>query len=208
LNYFGHALVSSWTSQSGGRALGAMLPDFQAMCGARAAIIDDAAITEGVALHHATDKAFHGLATFTGLVRELEERLARAGVSRGPMRAVGHAGVELLLDGALIDDPHGRAAYLAAIAHPTASITWRDPGDADRFAYLHGRLREHGVPDDLARPESVAMRVLRMTAHRPLLRASAAEADLIRRELAAIAARVRDAAPTILGALRAALSAH
>jgi hypothetical protein len=205
LNYFGHALVSSWTSPSGGRALGAMLPDFQSMCGARAAIIDDAAISEGVALHHATDKAFHGLAPFTGLVRELEERLAGAGVSRGPMRAVGHAGVELLLDGALLADAAARAAYLAAFAHPFASITWRDPGDAGRFAYLHGRLLDHGIPEDLTRPESVAMRLLRMTAHRPLLRASAAEADLIRRELAAIAARVRVAAPTILGALRAAM---
>ena len=182
-----------------------MLPDFQAMCGARAGAIDDVAIAAGVALHHATDAAFHGLAPFTGLVRELEERLARAGVSRGPMRAAGHVGVELLLDGALLDDATARAAYLAALDHPVAAIRWRDDGDPERFAILHARLRQHGVPEDLARPESVAYRVLRMTAHRPLLRASAGEADLIRRELAAIAPRVRVAAPTIIHALRAAL---
>jgi hypothetical protein len=209
VNYFGHAVVASWSSSppDGGRALGAMLPDFQAMCGARAASFADAAIAAGVELHHATDAAFHALAPFTGLVRELEARLARAGVSRGPMRAAGHTGIELLLDGALLDDAAARTAYLAALEHPIDGITWRDPGDPARFAQLHARLRSHGVPDDLARPDSVAYRIQRMTAHRPLLRSTAAESDLIRRELAEIAPRVRVAAPTIVRALRARLDA-
>lgn len=207
MNFFGHAVVASWASHDspGGHALGAMLPDFQTMSGARVATVDDPAIAEGIALHHRTDAAFHRLAAFVGLTREVEQRLARAGVSRGPMRAVGHIGVELLLDGALLDDAGGRAAYLAALDHPIATIAWRDPGDGDRFAHLHERLRAHGLPDDLARPESAAARVLRMIAGRPLLRATATEADAIRRELAAVAPRVRVAAPTIMSALRAAL---
>ena len=207
MNFFGHAVVSTWVRHvsPGGVALGAMLPDFQTMCGARATTIDDAAIAHGVDLHHRTDAAFHGLPAFSGLVRELEQRLASAGVSRGPMRAVGHVGVELLLDGVLLGDLSGRTAYLAALAHPITSITWRDAGDDARFAQLHARLVTYGIPDDLARPEAVAHRVLRMTAHRPLLRASATEASSIRTELAAIAPRVRVAADTIVRSLRAAL---
>jgi len=207
LNFFGHAVVASWARHPvpGGLALGAMLPDFQTMCHARAAAIGDAAIADGVALHHRTDAAFHALPGFTALVRELEQRLAAAGVARGPMRAVGHVGIELLLDGVLLIDAGGRDAYRAALAHPTAEITWRDAGDDARFAHLHGRLVAYGVPDDLARPDAVARRVLRMIGHRPLLRASGTEPDAIRRELAAIAPRVRVAAATIVRGLRAAL---
>lgn len=206
MNFFGHAVVASWSpAPTAGLTLGAMLPDFQTMSGARVETCVDVTISAGIDLHHRTDAAFHRLPAFVGLTREVEERLARAGVSRGPMRAVGHVGVELLLDGVLVADPAGRAAYLAALEHPVDALTWRDPGDDERFAFLHGRLRAHGVPDDLVRPDSAATRVLRMIAHRPLLRATADEAALIRRELAAIAPRVRVAAPTIITSLRAAL---
>lgn len=182
-----------------------MLPDFQTMSGARVATCSDAAISAGIDLHHRTDAAFHRLPAFVVLTREVEERLRDAGVSRGPMRAVGHVGVELLLDGVLLADAAGRAAYLAALEHPIDTMTWRDSGDDERFAFLHGRLREHGVPDDLARPESAAARVLRMIAHRPLLRATPDEAAAIRRELTNVAPRVRVAAPTIIASLRAVL---
>jgi hypothetical protein len=208
MNYFGHAVVASWSATgSPGLTLGAMLPDFQTMSGARVASCTDAEVSAGIELHHRTDAAFHRLPAFVGLTREVEERLARAGVSRGPMRAVGHVGVELLLDGVLVADEAARAAYLAALEHPIDTLTWRDPGDDERFAFVHGKLREHGVPDDLIRPESAAARVLRMIAHRPLLRATADEATAIRRELAAVAPRVRVAAPTIISSLRAALEA-
>jgi len=207
VNYFGHAVVASWSRPDPGCALGAMLPDFQTMCGARVASVADLAIGAGIELHHATDAAFHRLAPFGALVRELEERLAKAGVSRGPMRAVGHVGIELLLDGVLLDDAGARALYTAALAHPIDPIRWRDDGDGDRFARLHDRLRGYGVPDDLAEPESVAFRVLRMIAHRPLLAPRAAEASAIRAELAAIAPRVRVAAPTVMNALRAGMGA-
>jgi hypothetical protein len=205
VNFFGHAVVASWSGLDGGRALGAMLPDFQSMCGARIADPGDAAIAAGIDLHHRTDAAFHRLPGFVALGREVEARLEQAGVSRGPRRAVGHIGVELLLDGVLLSDADGRAAYLAGLACPVVSIRWRDEGDDARFATLHGRLREHGIPDDLARPEAAAARVLRTIAHRPLLRASPTEADAIRDELARVAPRVRVATPAIMSALRASL---
>ncbi|MCB9563437.1 MAG: hypothetical protein H6709_19675 [Kofleriaceae bacterium] len=206
MNFFGHAVVASWHDAGGGRALGAMLPDFQTMSGARVAAVDDAEVAAGIDLHHATDAAFHRLPAFVGLTREVEARLRAADVGRGPTRAVAHVGVELLLDGVLLDDVDGCATYLAGLDHPIATITWREPGDDARFAHLHGRLRAYGVPRDLARADAVAHRVLRMIAPRPLLRASAAEAEVIRRELAAMAPRVRVATPTVMAALRAAMT--
>lgn len=206
VNFFGHAVVASWLSSDGGLALGAMLPDFQSMCGARVADPGDLTIAAGIDLHHRTDAAFHRLPGFVALGREVEARLEAAGVSRGPRRAVGHIGVELLLDGVLLTDAAGRAAYLAALAYPTTSIVWRDPEDPAAFTQLFDRLVAHGLPEDLATPASAAHRVLRTIAHRPLLRADAAEADAIRAELDRVAPRVRVAAPAIMSALRASLA--
>ena len=81
-----------------------MLPDFATMSGARLAEAhDDAGVTLGIALHHRTDGAFHHLPPVLALMRELDDRLERAGCARGPRRAVAHIGVELLLDGVLVE---------------------------------------------------------------------------------------------------------
>jgi hypothetical protein len=172
------------------------------MCGARAiAAIDDDALAAGVALHHATDAAFHALPSFTGVVRELGSRLTHAGVSRGPMRGVSHAAVELFLDGVLVDDPRACDAYAAAIACD-ATLALDEP---ERFAILRARLRAHGVPYDLRRADAIAARCLRMLAHRPLLAPKADEPAAITRVLDDFARRARVAAPTIMTALRASM---
>jgi hypothetical protein len=207
VNYFGHAAVASWSAPAeAGAVLGAMLPDFCGMCGARIAAADEAAVAGGIALHHATDAAFHRLPAVTGLMRELDEELQRGGCARGPRRAVSHIGVELLLDGVLIDEPGYRAAYLAGLAHRPA-LRWRDPEGGARFTALLDRLRDRGVPDDLRRPEAVAARVHRVLAHRPLLAPSPGELGAIRNALGRFQPRIAVAAETIVRALRAALSA-
>ena len=207
MNYFGHAAVASWSAPAeAGAVLGAMLPDFCGMCGARIAAADEAAVAGGIALHHATDAAFHRLPAVTGLMRELDEQLQRAGCARGPRRAVSHIGVELLLDGVLIDEPGYRAAYLAGLAHRPA-LRWREAEGGARFTALLDRLRDRGVPDDLRRPEAVAARVHRVLAHRPLLAPSPGEIGAIRDALAAFQPRIAVAAETIVRALRAALAA-
>jgi len=205
VNYFGHAVVVTRLIEAPAPAiaLGAMLPDFLSMCGARPIRVDDPLIERGIALHHETDAAFHTLAPFTGLVRELGDRLTHAGVSRGPMRGVAHVAVELFLDGTMIDDPRAAAAYEAAIALEPALVFPSD--EAPRFAYLQARLRTHGVPRDLARAESVAARCLRMLAHRPLLAPKGSEPQLIERVLGDFAHRCAVAAPTIMHALRASM---
>lgn len=187
--------------------LGAMLPDFATMSRARLAEASDVEVAGGIALHHETDRVFHHLPAVLALMRELDERLERAGCARGPRRAVAHIGVELLLDGVLVDENAYRQSYLAGLAHDPAGVRWRDDGDDARFAMLLARLRSYGVPDDLRRAEDVAARLHRMLAHRPLLAPSANDLAAIRTSLAAHQPRVEVAADTVLRALRAALTA-
>lgn len=204
VNFFGHAAVASWRSSAPGLALGAMLPDFETMSGARVARTSDIDVTDGIALHHATDRVFHQLPAVTSLMRELDERLLAGGCARGPRRAVAHIGVELLLDGILVDEAPYREAYTRALDHE-ATFEWRDPGDDARFALLQERLRAHGVPDDLRKPDAIAHRMHRMLSHRPLLAPSATDMVAIRAALVAHQPRVHVAAETVLRAMKAAL---
>lgn len=202
VNFFGHAAVASWQHRAPAVLLGAMLPDFATMSGARIAhATGDLAV--GIEHHHATDATFHRLPIVTGLMRELDERLLAGGCARGPRRAVAHIGVELLLDGILVTDPTYRDAYTTALAHDP-DVTWRDPDDAPRFARLHARLRAHGVPDDLRDPASITTRLARMLAHRPLLAPSPTDLRAIASALTAFQPRLTAAASSILHALRGA----
>jgi hypothetical protein len=205
VNFFGHAAVASWYVAPPARgkvALGAMLPDFHAMAGARATSVEDRDVAAGVELHHRTDRVFHRLAVVTGLMRELFDRLQAAGVSRGPARAASHAGMELLLDGILVDTPEHRDAYLEALAIDPVPATFDLP---ERIAFVLSRLRQHGVPFDLRRPDSVTNRIVRMTADRPLLAAKGDEPERMRGVFAGFRTRIEIAAPTVVIALRAAM---
>ena len=184
-----------------------MLPDFASMCGGKIASADEAAVSAGIALHHATDAVFHQLPAVTGLMRELDEHLRRGRCARGPRRAAAHIGVELLLDGVLVGEPAYRAAYLTGLAHDPA-LAWRDPDDAARFATLLDRLRARGVPDDLRLPEAITMRLHRVLAHRPRLAPSPDDLRAIHSALIAFQPRVDVAAETIVRAMRAALDAE
>lgn len=204
VNFFGHAAIASWASAESGVALGAMLPDFENMAGARVASAEDAAVTAGIELHHATDAAFHRLPAATALMRELDERLAAKGCARGPRRAASHIGTELLLDGVLTGEARYREAYTRALALD-AAIAWREPEGGPRFARLLERLRAYGVPEDLRRPEAVTQRLARILAPRPLLAPSPDDLRAIRAALAEHQPRVEVATDTILRGTRAAL---
>ncbi len=204
MNYFGHAAVASWRGEPAAFVLGAMLPDFSSMCGARLAPGADPTIEAGIALHHATDATFHSLSAFTGLMRELDERLEHGGCAKGPRRAVAHIGVELMIDGVLVADEAYRAAYSSALDVDPAGIAWRNPGDSDRFAPLFARLRAHGPPDDLRRVDSIVMRLARVLAHRPLLAPNAADLRSIHSALTEQQPRITVATDTVMRGMRAA----
>lgn len=183
-----------------------MLPDFATMCGGRIAEADEPEVARGIALHHATDAAFHTLPVVTGLMRELDGELARRDCARGPRRATAHIGMELLLDGVLTGEPAYRAAFLGGLTHDPA-LRWRDPDAAPRFAIVLDRVRARGVPDDYRRPAVVTTRLHRILAHRPLLAPSPADLRAIHDALVACQPRIEVAAETILRAMRAQLSA-
>jgi hypothetical protein len=182
-----------------------MLPDFATMCRARLDEPSDLDIGDGVALHHATDAAFHKLAPVTALMRELDDRLARLGCARGPRRAVAHIGTELLLDGMLVTEAAYRASYLDGLGHGTAGVRWRDAEGPRHFEFLLDRLRRHGVPDDLQRPDAITARMQRMLGHRPLLAPSPTDMTAIGTALREHRPRVEVATDTVIRALRAAL---
>ena len=149
VNFFGHAAVASWHADDGGWLLGAMLPDFASMIGARLDAQPDPRLAAGVAHHHATDAAFHHAPAVVGLMRDAEARLTARGVRRGPTRAVAHVGTELVFDSYLIASHGEEREYVASLesAHPGElgpSMEFTDGGG--RFEALRRRLVEFGVP--------------------------------------------------------------
>ena len=207
VNFFGHAAVASWTSDSPAVVLGAMLPDFATMSGARIANdgAHEPALGRGIDIHHATDSTFHQLPVVTGLMRDLDAILLERGCARGPRRAVAHIGVELLLDGVLVDEPTYRDAYTRALAHDGQPV-WREPDDPARYAMLLSRLRAYGVPDDLRDPAKITHRMARMLGHRPLLAPSPSDLSAINSSLALYKPRIDVAAETVLRAMRASVA--
>jgi hypothetical protein len=208
VNFFGHALVASWHGRGGRFALGAMLPDFATMLGARLVGADDPDVADGVALHHATDRVFHGLAPFARAQIAISRELVARGLPRGPARGVAHVGFELCLDGALLDQPGGARAYLDALASggDEPSLRWSDPDAAARWSTMRARLAGYGVPVDYGVPDRVAERVERVLSRRPLLALDQPGARLVRAAMPAIAARAAASAPAVLDGLRTGLA--
>ncbi len=114
MNFFGHAVVASELSSDPYVVLGAMLPDLEEMVGSRASGFADPRVVQGIALHHVTDKVFHGAAEFTAQQNAALSTLAPLPVRKGPRRAVAHVGVELILDAAL-RTPQRLEAYIRAL---------------------------------------------------------------------------------------------
>ena len=131
--------------------VGSMLPDLAAMARVRLlpmrapdeAGTGDDAFAAGVAFHHASDGVFHSSAWFTEHNRSLRDALLEAGIEPGAARACAHAGLEMLLDGALVADDavdrRARAAFatVGATADDLAALV--DPGARPRGAPGCGR---------------------------------------------------------------------
>ncbi|MFT3693271.1 MAG: hypothetical protein QM831_09020 [Kofleriaceae bacterium] len=201
MNYFGHAAVASWADPSPGTSLGAMLPDFATMSGARLGEQTDPEIAAGVALHHRTDSVFHQAAPVLALMRELDEKLEALGCARGPRRAVAHIGTELLLDATLLDVACYRESFLSAFTIDRTRVVWRE--GAENFDQLWARMTTYGVPDDLREIDSISYRLQRMLSGRPLLAPNADDVRAIAKGLSEHRARVEVASETVLRVVRA-----
>lgn len=209
VNFFGHSYVATWSPDSSpAYVLGAMLPDFASLSGARSLAAGDAEVARGVALHHRTDDAFHGAPTFVAQMIDARERFTHAGLPNGASRAAAHIGIELLLDGTLVDDPRASSAFLEAMEGlREEQVVFGGPADASRFWEFHRLVRGYGVPYGYTDPTFVAARIAGALAHRPRLALGSTPLADVARVLAALAPLVRASADTLLGEVRAGLTA-
>lgn len=208
MNFFGHAAVASWlAADSPGFVLGSMLPDFANMCGTRLAEMGHPELRAGVELHHRTDRVFHGTSHFAALCREATHSLRARGLGRGRAQAVAHVGVELLLDGCLVERADARDAYDAAIRcggerRLGRRIGWIDGEGRARWRGLRARLERHGPPDDYRDPALVASRLERILRGRRRLALEAAQRELAARYLPELQRSVQARAAPLIAELR------
>ena len=210
VNFFGHAAVARAHEAVPDFVLGAMLPDFAGMLRLRAPAVSAAGIARGVALHHATDAAFHTLPAFLTLMAKAQRTLGEAGVRRGPARAVAHVGVELLLDEVLMEEAANRTAFLQALRHASATsdaIVWPTTADAFRFAELIAMLIARGLSASRATPEGLTRRVCGALTHRPRLALLDQEPAAVRDWVVAARPDVVGWAPVIMTELESRLAA-
>jgi hypothetical protein len=175
MNFFGHAVVATWQSADPGFVLGSMLPDFATMIGARVPTVSHADIASGVRFHHHTDRVFHDAPTFRRLQAEARRTLREEGLPRPSALAVGHIGIEILLDAALGDDARGRAGYAAALSAGSpaalgACVEWATAEERAGYERLISVLAERGTPQGATTPATSAWRITRALAPRPRLR--------------------------------------
>jgi hypothetical protein len=169
--------------------VGCMLPDLSAIARVRLSR-PDGVLGHGVAFHHACDEAFHGSEWFRTRNRELRDALFDAGIETGPARACSHAGVEMLLDGALVTQPrvadsatralgavNTGAEELAGLAAPQARAMLRER------LQLIGRSLD---PRRYAEPGFVSERLHRMTSGRRRIELRVEHVAVVARALRAI----------------------
>ncbi len=187
-----------------------MLPDFATMIGTRPPGVSHPELADGVRYHHATDRVFHETPTFRALQADARRTLREMGLPRPSALAVGHIGVEILLDSVLAADKAAVAAYLAAIREGRRGafgdhIDWADPGTRERYEQLREALAERGAAGDTGTPRAVAWRVTRALAARPRLRLDAAGELLVHSWAEATRPIVLRASDGLIGQIRAGL---
>lgn len=126
----------------------------------------------GVEAHHRTDDAFHHHPWFTDNSGEL--RAAVETLGRGPARAIGHVGIELLLDGELIEQqPALRETTDGVLSLADNPLLMMDEVVAPehRASWNHhlGRIAAWSLTPDHHQPSNVAERLYRVLSRRPRL---------------------------------------
>jgi len=170
--------------------LGCMLPDLAAMARVRLAPASGA-VGEGVALHHASDAAFHSSAWFREYNLLVRDDLLAAGVDRGPARASAHAGLEMLLDGGLAADPAivdaTEAAFAAARDDPATAedvAALVDERDRDLWRERVAMIGQALHPAVYTSTDEIAWRLHRMTRGRARIELPRDQVDVVALALA------------------------
>ncbi len=193
MNLGAHVIVAAGLGDDPVIHLGAALPDVATIGGFR--MVPNAGtgrLGEGIALHHATDEAFHGHPWFLTRQKVVFDRLTDGGVRRGAARASAHVGVELLLDGELFGgaEAASRAQFVKlAFDHAAGGPDLvelvpfeRRPEWLDHLSQLH-RWRS---PSYFSDPGGVAHRMQQILLRRPRLAMTNSEVPLVASALAEI----------------------
>jgi hypothetical protein len=214
MNFFSHAVVAAGRSDDPRWILGSMLPDFMTMAGLRLeSVTGDASLERGVAFHHQSDDAFHSAPIFVELMEHAREELEQLGLDSGPAMAIGHVGVELLLDGHLVEQHGVIAPYRAAIdaaGHVEASLRFaglEQAQGADRWRRMAERLANAPVPERYTEPAFVADRLILILSSRPRLAVPAGHAGLVFDWAHRAAPQVARRAPALFAQVEARLAA-
>ena len=153
-----------------------MLPDFVSMAGLRLEAVEgDAPLERGVAFHHQCDDAFHSAPIFVDMMERAREQLEQWGMPSGPAMAIGHVGVELLLDGHLVEQRGVSPEYRAALdSAAEVDVLLRFHGldraqGRSRWRILCERLRAAPVPESYRESAFVADRLIKILSSRPRL---------------------------------------
>lgn len=203
MNFFAHALFAARRRPDAPWILGSMVPDLASMAGLRLRHATErprlgVLLGAGIDFHHATDDAFHRAPKFQALEAETREELKARGLSGGPAMAIGHVGVELLLDGWLVGRHGVSDTFRAAVAiagEAAHDLCWHASvveGPA-RWQALCARLPGAPVPEGYADPDFVAALLIRILSSRPRLAVDPGREDEVfawaRRAAPVIAAR-------------------
>jgi hypothetical protein len=204
MNVLGHASVAlAWGGDDPAFVLGAVLPDLASMVGVR---VDRSGVGgpvgDGMRCHIDADAIFHDHPEFRAGSAALRRDLAERGLDRGPVRAIGHAGWELLLDGTLVGSPAEAAYWRALEVGELALDAIAEPGRGRWLGFLSYRRRRLGALryDD---PPWVAERLHDLLARRPRLRFSRKELPAVADVLGAHAGQVAVVAPQVLATITA-----
>ena len=199
MNFFGHAYLAARENPDPRFLLGSMMPDFVGMIGARLRAVEDPVITSGIAHHHEVDAAFHGAPLFLSLMGDAQDYLESRDLGHGPAMAVGHVGVELILDGWLATHGHRHDAFCGALKSASANtLDWEHPDHARRWDLLCQRLADGTLPRAYLEPEFIASRLQLILSARPRLALRKEDAAIVETWATEARAQLHDKAAPLM----------
>jgi len=185
--------------------VGCMLPDLATIARVRLTR-PTGEVGRGVEYHHECDAVFHELPWFLQHTVRLRDELLEGGVDRGPARASAHAGLEMLLDGALVDDEYVQSRVRGALdtlddqAELLAELAAEH--DRERWVAAVRRIARALDTNGYADPASITMRLQRMTAGRRRIELRADHTAAVAAVLERAQPQVLVAAPGVLATVR------
>ena len=191
MNFFGHAVVAGFSDQEPRFVLGAMLPDFAGMVGARVRVVHDPMLKAGIEHHHRTDAAFHSSPVFVTFMHDTMQALEAVGLARGPARATSHVGIELLLDGLFAHEATRVVHYKRALNVATHMDDLNSIQGLVGIGQLVQRLLSAPIPDGYRDVNFVVQRVQTILSPRPRLRWDTTFAHAVHRVMATAQEKLR-----------------